>query len=126
MTQSGMNNVLTSFNSIVDHMSMHINNVFLRIMEECKDLNPKYEYYLKLRNKDNTWEKLFCLEHYEGKWYVEFSYEDHCCHNELPCEDYRDSIIGMTTSEVAQFFSVHEFIVHNKTLNWFDEITGII
>lgn len=118
-----VNSVLSNFNSIVDHMSKCINDRFIRIMKLCKGLNPNGDYYLRLVSKDKTWEYSFELYNNNGTWYVCFSYEDSCCSNDLPCKNYKDSIIGMTTAEVANFYSKpYEVIIYDLNIGWEEPI----
>lgn len=114
-----INNVLNNFNSIVDYMSKCINNKFIKVQKACRNLDPNGRYYLHILNKDSK--VVFGSElQYDGnKWYVDFKYEDTCCSNSLPCKNYKDSIIGMTTAEVAEFFS--EFstaLIADTTDDW--------
>lgn len=100
-----VNNVLSNFNSIVDYMSKCINDMFVKVQKACKNLDPNRSYYLKLLNKDSYVVFGSDLWYDDHKWYVDFRYEDFYCANSLPCENYKDSIIGMTAAEVAKLFS---------------------
>lgn len=98
-------NVVSNYRSIVDYMSKVINDKCIKVAHQLsliKDIKyPKVQLY---DNKRKIWCQ--CSKAYEidGKWYFDFSYEDTCLSNSLPCEDYRDSIIGMTVKEVENYF----------------------
>lgn len=107
-----INNTLYNFNSIVDHMSKCINDKFIKIMKLCKDLDPNGNYYLKIVNKDKTWEQGFNPFTIGKKWYVNYGI------NNLPCKFYEESIYGMSTSEVADFYSKpYEVIIYDLNMN---------
>lgn len=101
-----VNNVLNNFNCIVDYMSKCINDKFVKVQKACKGLDPNRNYHLSFLNKDSCVIFGSNLWYDDHKWYAEFYYEDTCCSSSLPCEDYRDSITGMTTTEVANLFSM--------------------
>lgn len=114
-----VNNVLSNFNSIVDHMSKCINDMFTRVIKSCNSLDPDGDYYLQIINKKS--EVVFGTRPYNdsGIWSIYFSYEDGCCSNELPCKDYKDSIIGMTIAEVANFYSKpYEVVIYDLNIGW--------
>lgn len=117
-----INSVLSNFNSIVDYMSKCINDKFVKVQKACRNLDTNRSYHLYILNKDS--ESVSNLElWYDGnKWYVDFKYEDTCCSNSLPCKDYKDSIIGMTTAEVAKFFSEFSTMLIADTTDGWKEI----
>lgn len=98
-------NVVSNYRSIVDYMSKVINDKFIKIQKELSSIKDCDYPVVILYDKKS---QLHCLNSsaykYDEKWYFDFKYEDTCCSNELPCDDYRDSIVGMTTQEVENFF----------------------
>lgn len=98
-------NVVSNYRSIVDYMSKVINDKFIRIQKELKSIKG-YDY-VEVIIEDKK-RKLYCLNttahKYKEEWNFEFRFEDDCCSNELPCKNYKDSIIGMTTQQVENFF----------------------
>lgn len=97
--------ILAKYNCIVDCMAKSINDTFIKIQQMCKDLDPQKIYYLTIIDKED-----YCVfnslihNREDHKWYASFDFEDGCYSNSLPCKDYTESIIGMTTIDVAKFF----------------------
>lgn len=98
-------NVVSNYRSIVDYMSKVINDKFIKIQKELSSIKDYESLIVVIYDKRR---QFYCLNSsaykIKGKWFFDFRYEDDCCSNELPCKDYKDSIIGMTTKEVENFF----------------------
>lgn len=111
-------NVVSNYRSIVDYMSKVINDKFKKIQHQL--LFVKDTKYPRVQICDKE-KKIYCLssDAYEidGKWYFSFQYEDTCCSNELPCKDYKDSIIGMTIKQVENFFLASDVIIYDDNMN---------
>lgn len=121
-----VNNVLNNFNSIVDYMSLCINNKFIKVQKACRNLDPERTYYVQLVDKSGTCVVGFYLVYIkENTWAATFLYEDSCCCNQLPCDNYKDSITGMTTAEVANLFSKPRFALIVDITDGYEIITKV-
>lgn len=113
--------LLQDFDNITNSLAKVINDKFLKIQELCSDLNPEkeYKYYIKLFH--NEIGVIFAATPYlneDEKWVVDFKYEDSCCSNALPCEDYKDSIIGMTVEDIQRIFSADTVKIYDLSKDW--------
>lgn len=110
------------FGNLAKGMAKVINGKFRKVQKLCKDLNPEKEWDYKVYLLNEKQEPVFIATPYIGhdnKWHVDFQYEDTCCSNALPCEDYKDSIIGMTVAEIQKIFSANKVIIFDMgTEKW--------
>lgn len=111
-----------NFDNLVKDIAKVINEKFHKVQKLCADLNPKKDWDYKVYLLNEKQEVVFIATPYIGhdnKWYVDFQYEDTCCSNALPCEDYQDSIIGMTVAEIQKIFSADKVIIFDmSTQEW--------
>lgn len=110
------------FGNLAKGMAKVINRKFSKVQKLCADLNPEKEWDYKVYLINEEQETVFIatpyIEH-DNKWYVDFQYEDTCCSNALPCENYQDSIIGMTVAEIQKIFSADKVIIFDmSTQEW--------
>lgn len=113
--------LLQDFSNLANGLAKVINNKFLKIQELCNDLNPEkeYDYYLQLL--DDKEQPVFTAKPYlneDNKWVVDFQYEDTCRSNALPCKDFKDSIIGMTVTEIQNIFSANTIKMYDLSESW--------
>lgn len=110
--------LLQDFSNLANSLAKVINAKFVKVQELCSKLNPEkeYDYYLQFLNDEE--QVVFSATPYlneDNKWVVDFQYEDTCCSNALPCEDFKDSIIGMTVGDIQRIFSADTVIIYDTS-----------
>lgn len=101
--------LLIKFHSIVDTISLCINNKFRKIQEACKEYNPEMSYRVYLFDECDLCVASLPLYYNkdEKQYLVEFSYEGGNIVNSLPCKYYENSIKGMTVEDVKDYYRAY-------------------